>query len=508
MTPLVAALLLPAPPLPLLVAALPPDTGVSASAEVRTVDLQWSGDVHLQLENNGYELVVRFDRPIADERLKDFASMAGDDLADLRWNDNSLLLRAAAGRRLEAVAEARKLRVRFVPESQSPAAPTIASPSPSPDMDVELAIARAQADAAAGYSDLARRRLAPLAAAHPDDKRIQRLLADMEIAEGALALGAGRYRNLAADDPFARQTLAEAGGNVAAALTLRGGKVFWQAEGGLNGMIPLDAQISAGAGLRWFRSEADTVYGPTGILSNRTSRSTIGDLFATINLGPVSRLELQGSAQLDEKVAGAGLRLFAGPPERQGRLVLAYHLPDLATPEQSTFGGHISRAGLGGTIRLTPELVVQADGAWNGYGLRGTGARTRSFTAAGGFDYLLRRGKPSLAFSYRLDAEYVDHTGIRPNGLAYIPLSDRENHSFQLVSGMSWTRWQLTGAAGWTFDRKGKTNGPTANISATGRLSDGWRLQASGGVSSISRPGISGRQLYLRIALTRYLGRH
>jgi len=131
-TPLVAALLLPAPPLPLLVAALPPDTGVSASAEVRTVDLQWSGDVHLQLENNGYELVVRFDRPIADERLKDFASMAGDDLADLRWNDNSLLLRAAAGRRLEAVAEARKLRVRFVPESQSPAAPTVASPSPRP----------------------------------------------------------------------------------------------------------------------------------------------------------------------------------------------------------------------------------------------------------------------------------------------------------------------------------------------------------------------------------------
>jgi hypothetical protein len=73
---------------------------------------------------------------------------------------------------------------------------------------------------------------------------------------------------------------------------------------------------------------------------------------------------------------------------------------------------------------------------------------------------------------------------------------------------MSWTRWQLTGAAGWTFDRKGKTDGPTANVSGTGRLGAGWRLQASGGVSSISRPGISGRQLYLRVALTRYLGRH
>ncbi|WP_313806474.1 hypothetical protein [Sphingobium sp.] len=506
MTPFAAALLLAGPP-PLMIAALPPDAGVMA-ADIGTVDLQWGGTVHLQLDNSGYELVVRFDRPIADEALKDFAKAAGPDLADLRWNDDSLVLRAAAGRRLEVTADARSLHVRFVPDPEPSSAPAMAAPPPTTDMDAELTIARAQADAAAGYPDLARRRLVPLAAAHPEDRRIQRLLGDMEIAEGALALGASRYRDLAADDPFARQAIAESGGSVAAAVTARGGKVFWQAEAGLNAMVPFNPRFSAGAGVRWFRSEADTVYGPGGIISNRTSRSAIGDLFATVNLGPVSRIELQGSAQLDEKVVGAGLRLFAGPPERQGRLVLAYRLPDLATPEQSTFGGHISRAGIGGTIRLTPELSVQADGAWNGYGLSGTGAVTRSFTAAGGADYLLRRGSPSLAISYRLDAEYVDRTRIRPNGLAYIPLSDRENHSFQLVSGMSWTRWQLTGAAGWTFDRKGKTNGPTANVSATGRLSDGWRLQASGGVSSISRPGISGRQLYLRVALTRYLGRH
>src|SRR3546814_14338098 len=88
--------------------------------------------------------------------------------------------------------------------------------------------------------------------------------------------------------------------------------------------------------------------------------------------------------------------------------------------------------------------------------------------------------------------------------LSYIPLSDRENHSFQLSSGMSWTRWQISGAAGWTFDRKGKTDGPTANVSATGRLSDGWSLQAGGGIRPISRPGISGRQLYLRVAINRY----
>lgn len=204
---------------------------------------------------------------------------------------------------------------------------------------------------------------------------------------------------------------------------------------------------------------------------------------------------------------GGGARLYAGAPERQARLVLAYRLPDIATPEQSALGGHISRAGLGTSLRLTPELSVQADGSWNGYGLRGTGTRTRSIAVSAGLDYLIRRGSPSLLLSYRLDAEYVGRTRLRSNGLAFIPLSDRENHSFQLVAGKSWTDWQLTAGGGWTFDRPGNTNGPTANFSLTGRLNERWRLQTSGGVSSISRPGISGRQLYLRAALTRYLGR-
>src|SRR3546814_4274340 len=71
--------------------------------------------------------------------------------------------------------------------------------------------------------------------------------------------------------------------------------------------------------------------------------------------------------------------------------------------------------------------------------------------------------------------------------LSYIPLSDRENHSFQLSSGMSWTRWQISGAAGWTFDRKGKTDGPTANVSATGRLSDGRSEEHTSELQSLMR---------------------
>jgi hypothetical protein len=64
----------------------------------------------------------------------------------------------------------------------------------------------------------------------------------------------------------------------------------------------------------------------------------------------------------------------------------------------------------------------------------------------------------------------------------------------------------VTGAAGWTVDRYGGANGPTANISAAASLGRSWRLEGSGGVSSVSRPGNSGRYFYFRLFLTRFLG--
>ena len=512
MTTALLAMLLASPSLPLMLTTMPQDNEVTAPprmAEVKKVSLHWQRPVTLHLEGGPYELVLRFDQPVSEAALRRFAAEAGANLADLRWNDASLVMRPASGRRLEAVASGRVLTVRFLADAENMVDQTGSSGAAleGSAQDLEWAIARAEADAAAGYPELARRRLAPLSRRYPEDKRISRLLADADVAEGSVLLGASRYREIAADDPFARRTMAEAGGNLTAAATLRGGKAFSQAEAGLNALVTISPSLALGAGLRYTRSKAVNVYEEAGIAHDVVAHSIIADLLGTLQLARTTRLELQASAQLDEKVMGGGARLFAGPPERQARLVLAYRLPDIATPEQSVLGGHFSRAGLGGTLRLTPELTVQADGSWNQYGLRGRGSATRSIAVSAGLDYVMRRGSPSLALSYRLDAEYVGRTELRPNGLAFIPLSDRENHSFQLIAGKSWTNWQLTAGGGWTFDRLGNTDGPTANVSLTGRLNERWRLQTSGGVSSISRPGISGRQLYLRVAITRYLGR-
>lgn len=478
-------------------------------AAVGTAILSWAGTVHMEIESAPDEVVVRFDRPLTDEAIAKFGSLAGSNLADLRWNDTSLVLRPANGWRISAVPHDRGLEVQFAPDDREAAQSVDAldadTPPPS-NPAIELALVRAQADAAAGYPGKARRSLASLGQRYPGAVQVQRALADAEMADGAIVTAAERYRSLGAEDPLARRAMAEANGKLASALSIRSGKTFNQKEASLvQSSFPISTGLSIGAGIRRVATRSDFVAAPPGEATKVNSKMTIADVTANITLGPAARLLLQGSALIGEQAAGVGARLALGSQERQLRVGLAYRVPDLSTAEQSAFGGHISRAALGGTLRLTPELLGQADLGWNGYGLAGAGILTKTFVANGGLDFLVRRSSPSVAITYRLDAEYVAFQKMRANGLAFIPLSDRENHSVQLVSSVRWHNTQLTGALGWTKDRKGRSDGPTADLGAAMRIGDAWTMEANGGISSVSRPAVSGRQLYLRLSLSRYL---
>jgi hypothetical protein len=469
------------------------------------VELTWPGDVAIVLENAPYEIVVRFDQPIDDAAIQRFAKEIGEDAGDLRWNDSSLVLRPAAGRRIEAVVDGRTLRVQFFRDEASAALPP-AKVTQEADLDTDLTIAKAQADAAAGYPRRAQTQLAKLAQNTPENKRVQRLLGDAEAADGAIASAAGRYRALGADDTAAQYVIAEAGGNLAAGLTIRDGKTFSQTEYDAGVNVPIGPRLFIGGRLHRFRSRADGVVGPAGLLSNVTAHTSIADVLASVRPSQSLRLELKGSADLGANIAGAGAQAYWGSPERQLRLTLAYRLPDLSTPEQAIFGGHITRAGIGGSLRLSSSVFVQGEAARNGYGLAGGGIRTKTVTTNAGINFILRRPSPSLSVNYRYDAEYADRAKLRPNGFAFIPLSDREDHTLQVVSSLALSKVQITGAAGWTINRIGGTEGPSVNISASARLGRAWRLESSGGISSISRPGVSGRYTYFRLLLTRFFG--
>jgi hypothetical protein len=468
-----------------------------------TASLEWSGPVQLEVESGPQEIVVRFDQPLSDVAIANFAAVAGGDLADFRWNDTSLVLQPAAGRQIEASVNGSRLQVTFRPdETASEAQPADADGNRA---DVELALAQAQADAAAGFTGQARKRLASLAQDYPNDLQVQRVLADTEAADGAIGVAARRYQKIAATDRAAKRIMAEANGSLTSSSATRAGDSFSQVDARLiDGRIQLSSGFAISGGLRQVRTRADNVISSAGELSDVTANYLVGELSADMSLGSSASLILLGAGTFDGGPFGASARFNLGSQERQARLIVAYRLPDFLTAEQSVLGGYINRVGLGGAIRLTPELTAQGDLGWTAYGLRHSGTAARTLTAAGGFDYLLRRGSPSFAVTYRLDAEHVLNR-VKAGGQILIPLTDRENHSVLLISSMRLVGLQFTGAAGWTTDRKGDFSGPSASAGAVAQLGDTWRIETVAGISSVSRPAFPGRQTFLRLSISRSL---
>ena len=482
---------------------MPVDPAAAPSSGQRELELTWPGTVNATVESSAYEVVVRFDAPLSEDEIARFARAAGPLLADFRWNDDSLVMRPAAGNRIEALTAGNAVRVSFISEASGIASSPALSEAGS---EGELELARAQADLAAGYPGQARRRLQRLAAADPSAPQVERALADAEAAAGVLPFAADRYRKLGAEDLMARRIIAEADGKVSSNAILRHGKTFSQWEAGLEASVQARIGFSIGGGLRRVSTTADGVASAAGYLPHVGRADGVGTLSATAWLGAGSRIVAQVSTLFDKPVTGVGGRLFLGSPELQARLLAAYRLPDFSTPEQSWFGGHLSRIGAGGTLRITPELIAQVDAAWNSYGLAGGGTRSTSIVATAGADYLILRGRRSLQLSYRLDAEYARRQDIYANGIPLIPLSDRENHTLQVIFSMPIRTAHVTAAAGWTKDRFGG-DGPTASVGAQTSFGDAWRLEGSAGVSSISRQAVSGTQVFLQMTLTRFLRR-
>lgn len=485
----------------LLAAATPPVLRVApaALADERLAApasrLVWPDGTTVTIEERGGELVARFDRPLAPAAIDAFRDAAQPGIGDLRWNDDSLVLRAADGWRMTSRLTGATLVVTFAPPVAAPAT----TADPDADAARDVAFAAIEADVAAGYTGRARRAAAALATRDPKDRRAARLLADIRSADGDLAGAARDYRTLGADDRAARRAIAAGAGTAAIGVVARDGDDLSQAEFGARVDAAIGDRWAMGAGLRRIESR---VAAPGGAVNRG---GTVVDASVTAALADAVRVQLLASTQLDDTVTGGGVRATAGSADAQFRTTLLRHMPDFSTPAQVLAGGYLSRASVGGTLRLSPGLVAQADIGANRYGLAGRRGASDTVTAAGGVDYLIRRQFPALGLSYRFEAEYVQRMRNGPDGFPLIPLATRENHTLQgLVSG-ALGDVQLTGLAGWTVDRFGG-DGPTASVGLAAPIGDAWRIEAGAGVTSVSRPGFSGRQLFGRAQLTRSLG--
>ena len=468
-------------------AAVFADARVAASSPA----LVWPDRTVVAVEDADGELVARFDRPLPPESIDAFRAAAGEAIGDLRWNDDSLVLRAAPGWTMTWRQAGASLWVTFVPPKT-----VEAPPLPADDGARDAEVARIAADAAAGYPGAARRRAAALAVRHPTDKGVARLLADTQAADGDAAGAARGYRALAADDPAARRIIAAEPGTASLGVTVRDGSDLSQVEFGARVDAAVRDRVSVGGGLRQLVSR---------VAGRAATGTTVVDASVAATMDEAIRVQLLASAALDDAVTGGGVRVVSGSAEAQLRATLLRHMPDYSTAAQVLAGGYLSRALVGVTYRLTPGVMVQADAGANRYGLAGMAGASDTIVASAGVDYLIRRQFPALGLTYRYEAEYVQRMRRGGDGLAIVPLATRENHTVQgLVSG-SIGVVQLTGLAGWTVDRFGG-DGPTASVGLAAPVGIGWRVEGSAGITSIARAGFTGRQLFTRAQLTRSLG--
>jgi hypothetical protein len=456
--------------------------------------LAWPSDAVVRIEERDGELVARFDQPVAPDRIAAFRERAGEAIGDLRWNDDSLVLRPATGWSMTWRQAGASVALTFSP----PASNDVIAKSVD-DGASDAALTAIEADAAAGYSGQALRAATALAKRYPTDRRAARILADTRLAEGDVRGAARDYRSLAADDLTARRAIAAAPGTASIAVTARDGSDLSQAEFAARIDAAVGDTFAAGGGVRHVISRVGT-----DTQTVRTGDTVIDASLASAFDGAV-RVQLLASAALDDGVTGGGAKAVAGSADAQFRVTLTRHMPDYSTPAQVLAGGYLSRALLGVTYRLTPGLVAQADFGANRYGLAGSSGASDTIVANGGLDYLIRRQFPALGLTYRFEAEYVQRMQLGAGSLAIIPLATRENHTVQgLVIGALGTV-QMTALAGWTVDRFGG-DGPTASLGIAAPIGVAWRVEGSGGITSIARPGFSGRQLYARALLTRSLG--
>jgi len=469
---------------------------VFADARVLAPDarLGWPGDATLDIQDAGDEVVIRFDRPIAPEPIAAFRDAAGEAVGDLRWNDTSLVLRPAPGWIMSWRRTGSELAFAFVPTTpDETGADQSAGDAPETD------IAAIEAAIAAGYPGRALRAANRLAQRHPRDRRVARLLADVRLADGDVRAAGRGYRALAADDPAARRAIAAAPGTASIGVSARDGSDLSQAEYAARIDAAIDDRFAVGGGLRHIESRVATI--------GRDVRSgaTVVDAALAAALDGAVRVQLIASAALDDAVTGGGAKFVAGSADAQVRGSVTRHMPDYSTPAQVLGGGYLSRALLGVTYRLTPGLVAQADIGANRYGIAGGDGASDTLVANAGAYYLIRRQFPALGLTYRFEAEYVRRMMLGANGTAIIPLASRENHTLQgLVSG-ALGAVQLTALAGWTVDRFGG-DGPTASIGLAAPIAIAWRVEGGAGITSITRPGFSGRQLFARAQVTRSLG--
>lgn len=456
--------------------------------ELQTSLMIWPRGTHLELAQLGREVVVRADRDFDSARLEAFSRQFEQGLADMRWNDRSILLRASEGFELRPKLRGTTLDVTLVKVTPPPTPTPHQEPTPR-----EGDIIQVRVELATGFTLSASKRAQALLLAYPNNLQIKRLVGDCEATLRRYQQAKRYYLAVDADDLPAKRVMALAGGTIAASASARDTSDFHQREVAVRGQMPATEGISVRGGLTATTSRA---------ASQKTSATAmLLEAGASATISGELQLDVAATTWLDEGVTGASLRLSYGSVQDNYYLQASYKSPSVALPIQAFHRGSLSLFGVGAAQRLSPRARVFVDVAKRAYQINHQ-MMDSTLALNGGFDLLLRR-QPGITLAYRLDAEYaLEERQAAPD---WERLGSRENHTGLISISFPIGTLAMTAAAGWTKDRFGG-DGPNTSFAISSPLGVLWQLDLNAGLSSISRPGYSGTQRYGRIEITRALG--
>lgn len=457
--------------------------------ELQTSSMAWPRGTHLEFAQRGREVVIQADRDIEPARLEAFSRQFEHGLADMRWNDRSILLRASEGFELKPTLQGTTLDVTLVKVSSA-----IPPVTQQERRTLEGDLIRVRVELASGHALSASRKAQELLREYPNEAQIQRLVGDCEAALRRYQRAKQYYLAVSADDLPARRAMALAGGSLTASVNTRGTHAFRQHELAIRAQAPTSEDISVRAGLVATNSSAAS--------QKAQVSATMFEAGASATISRDLQLEVAATTWLDEGVTGATVRLTYGSFQDNYYLQASYNNPSISLPLQAFQRGSISLWGFGGAQRLSSRTRIFANITRRNY-LINNRLTDKTVALDGGVDFLLTR-RPAITLAYHLDAEYaLEQRNAVPG---WDPLDSRENHTGLISLSFPTGTISMTAVAGWTKDRFGG-DGPNASFAISSPLGVHWQLDLNAGLSSISRPGFPGTQRYGRIEVTRALGR-
>lgn len=431
--------------------------------------LTWQKPVGYSVEENGSDLLIRFDRALGDAPVAGITSDLKTWVNGVSTGYDTLLLQARRGVRFAVAMEGAQLYIDLAstrddkPVAKSGADSDTDQENPT---GLELALLKAQLMLAVGRQEAAARLLEEEARRHPNNPSVLAALADLENQAGRWHKALALYDRALFLHPrdedilFARRSIVRDRAPYlnSEAEHVRIGDDQTQNSLRLSGQYQYSVakRLRLGFSYEVRRTEAEDVRRVDGRILDFDGTRQRGELSATRDLMDGRRLRV--ALLVGQETVGVGAA-YALPDFRgETQFAVEFNRPSWDFIEGFLEQGVRHQIGALREHRFTPRLSGQAAAFARIYGIDGDSNVASSLALEGGLQYLVLPGSPSLTVGYRFDAEYRDSVETRLDQASApfepIPLVSREIHGLEASATYDLTQnWRARAYTGYGVDR-------------------------------------------------------